>query len=792
MTVKRLLLITALIGGAAGLAGASNTMDLRGVTYNVDTVFHAKVGPGTTQTQLRLTASSNPLDVYYLTVDRSVPGVTIRSVCAKDMVAGTATTTNMAKSHTKAGEAFFAGCNADFFTTSGTATNGTSKVGSPSTACTVDREIYKTGNSNYQFSVDVNNVARVCRLNYYTGTATLADKVTLFKGVNVLSPANGITLYTPRYWGSANQNDYAGAIWQVAARMVDGDQFVAGGTFRLEVTSEPDSLGDMKIPTDGYIISGRGTSTSGCNTSALDFVGALKPGDIVTFVNTTLTPEGESIQPVTVVSGNPKNVGGGATLDTEGERGDASARHPRTSIGVSQTGDSIFMMVIDGRIPRSVGVTTSMLADVMRYAGAYEAVNLDGGGSSTLYTQALGVRNHCSDGWERAVGNAVFAVLEAPDDDQIAEIRFADWRKTMPALGVYTPTIYAYNKYGKMVSNNLKGYSLSCEGGHASDDGQSLVATAGGYYPLIARYGDLTASIPLTVGSVDNIAARYTDIVLDASRVYSVELQSMVDEQIMPVEPSLFTWTTSDPAVVSVDEQGRVRGLKEGTATVTAGCGDVKCTVNVTVQTVDAKVLPVDMAHDPAGWTVTTTGVNKPALTAIDNGLAFDFTLSSTRGPSVTAKFNQPMRSLPIGVQIRINPTQTKVSKVTVNLKAANGARAVSVARAVDLEADKETVLTFTPDEFEFDPAGDIGIYPIEFASVGFAVSGATKTDYRVEIPGIEALYDDASLGGIADITVDADARRANRWYNLQGQPVTNPAAPGVYIAPNGDKRIIR
>ena len=50
-----------------------------------------------------------------------------------------------------------------------------------------------------------------------------------------------------------------------------------------------------------------------------------------------------------IVSGNPKNIGGGVNLNSEGERGDASARHPRTGIGVSADGNTIVMMVIDGR-----------------------------------------------------------------------------------------------------------------------------------------------------------------------------------------------------------------------------------------------------------------------------------------------------------------------------------------------------------------------------------------------------------------------------------------------------------
>lgn len=452
---KSLLLVLsaasiALMPTDANAGRYTKTIDIRGVEYKLDTVFHAKVGPGTTQTQLQLTGPTSNLQVFYLTIDKTTPGVSMRAVCATDKVGGTATPSSMAKSKTVDGLTYFAGTNGDFYSTSGNATNGSSFVGRPTTSCTVDREVYKTSNSNYQFTIDTEGKAYVGRLNYYTGTATIGDKVTLYKGVNVMSPSNGITIYTPRYFGTTNNTDRAENCAEVTAKLVEGDNFYAGGKYRMEITSTATSDGDRAIPSDGFVIHGNGTSTSGCNTGALDFVNSLQVGDIVEFDQIILLGD-QRIYPAQIVSGNPKNVGGGETLDTESERGDASALHPRTSLGVSQTGDSIIMMVIDGRSAQSAGVRTSMLADVMRYAGAYEALNVDGGGSSTLYTQGLGVRNNCSDGKERAVGNAIFAVLEAPEDDVVAEIQFKDWVMEAPKYGAYTPTIYAYNKYGKMI-----------------------------------------------------------------------------------------------------------------------------------------------------------------------------------------------------------------------------------------------------------------------------------------------------------------------------------------------------
>ena len=60
-------------------------------------------------------------------------------------------------------------------------------------------------------------------------------------------------------------------------------------------------------------------------------------------------------------------------------------RHPRTAAGVADGGNTLILLVADGRRPgHSDGLTLAELADVMRLAGATDALNLDGGGSATM------------------------------------------------------------------------------------------------------------------------------------------------------------------------------------------------------------------------------------------------------------------------------------------------------------------------------------------------------------------------------------------------------------------------
>lgn len=70
-----------------------------------------------------------------------------------------------------------------------------------------------------------------------------------------------------------------------------------------------------------------------------------------------------------------------------------SDRHPRTVIGTDDNGYA-YLMVIDGRFPEGIGTTISETAQVARMVGMTEAINLDGGGSSTLWLEGKGVLSH--------------------------------------------------------------------------------------------------------------------------------------------------------------------------------------------------------------------------------------------------------------------------------------------------------------------------------------------------------------------------------------------------------------
>jgi len=101
-------------------------------------------------------------------------------------------------------------------------------------------------------------------------------------------------------------------------------------------------------------------------------------------------------------------MGGGPILLSQGQITPAAAgtaRHPRTAIGFNR--EHVFLVVVDGRQPAlSVGMGHRELAALMLRLGCTEALNLDGGGSSTMWVAGK-IVNSPSDGAERPVGNGL-------------------------------------------------------------------------------------------------------------------------------------------------------------------------------------------------------------------------------------------------------------------------------------------------------------------------------------------------------------------------------------------------
>jgi exopolysaccharide biosynthesis protein len=148
-----------------------------------------------------------------------------------------------------------------------------------------------------------------------------------------------------------------------------------------EVVEIRQSQPPIQIPQNGYVVV---TRQSG-GERLLD---CFEIGDSID-MSVTTTPEWNSFK---------MSVTGSSMLVMDGEIPDKfsfdlpyiSKRQPRTVVGTSQDGSQLILVTVDGRQNNSIGLTQLETARLMLDLGAYNALNLDGGGSTTMVGRSLG------------------------------------------------------------------------------------------------------------------------------------------------------------------------------------------------------------------------------------------------------------------------------------------------------------------------------------------------------------------------------------------------------------------
>lgn len=117
------------------------------------------------------------------------------------------------------------------------------------------------------------------------------------------------------------------------------------------------------------------------------------------------------------VSGGPWLVRDGKIL-VDGDAEDFPAaefvakRHPRTAVGVTKD-RHLLLVTVDGRQSQSVGMSLNELAKFMLQLGAVQAMNLDGGGSTSMFVGG-GIVNGPSDGTLRPIADSLLLYADEP------------------------------------------------------------------------------------------------------------------------------------------------------------------------------------------------------------------------------------------------------------------------------------------------------------------------------------------------------------------------------------------
>jgi exopolysaccharide biosynthesis protein len=187
----------------------------------------------------------------------------------------------------------------------------------------------------------------------------------------------------------------------------DGIEFVVR---KNKVVGIFDGKGSSEIPADGFVISASGKKRE-------EFLRLLRKRTKVSEVTSyTITMDGSSKPNMfgpaeDVIGGVPQLIKNGKIEITwEQEKSSkefVETRHPRTAVAKLKDG-KFLMVTVDGRqAGYSVGMNLNELAAFLLELGATDAMNLDGGGSTTMFLDGKIVNKPSDKEGERSVGDAI-------------------------------------------------------------------------------------------------------------------------------------------------------------------------------------------------------------------------------------------------------------------------------------------------------------------------------------------------------------------------------------------------
>ncbi len=389
----------------AGGGPGSGTADASAPVRPAPTAYAAKktiVAPGVTWTHIADPAGPWTADVAAINL-RSC-GCELRHVRAKDSLVAREKVSAMAA---RQPARVFAAINGDFFNVrTGENENNQVIAGEWWKGMRGSDSPYDAfANVRTHFAVDARGRPMMDRF-VLDGTAIHGPDAVPVLAVNFLprSGAETSVLFTDRMGETPRDSarPLAEAPLRFAARRGDTVVYVQYGAVRRR--------GGNAIPAGTAVLAAYGPRAS--------TVARFAPGDTVRIVlrAASRAGEGPDISPALLLGGWPRilkdgrNVAARAAWSEGTLSSNAEARHPRSAVGFSRDSATLYLVTVDGRQASSVGMTLIELADFLRKLGAWDAMNFDGGGSTTLVVDGKVVNSPSDPAGERPVGNALLVV----------------------------------------------------------------------------------------------------------------------------------------------------------------------------------------------------------------------------------------------------------------------------------------------------------------------------------------------------------------------------------------------
>ncbi|MDD9268120.1 phosphodiester glycosidase family protein [Paenibacillus sp. GCM10023248] len=382
-----------------------------------------------------------------------------------------------------------------------------------------------------------------------TRTVTIKGKTSSITHINRLRSTDALVLYTEDYYTSTMTNELGD---EVVLDIVEGD-VKSGQTMKLQVAEIRKDRGNSALTAGQVVLSAAGNSRA--------ILAGLQVGDELS-ASFELEAAWRNAQLV---------IGGSELLVKDGivQPNSDTAVHPRSAIGVKADG-TIVMFEVDGRAPGfSEGVQLQELGQLMKSLGVVQALNLDGGGSSTVVVKLPGqtarqVMNRPSDGGERKTANGLLLVNKAPEGAASKLVVQPNFERVLAGSSVNFQSYAVDNAGHPAAYAGERSWRMDPMSGTIDGTGKFTAGTAPGISELTVSGSGLEAG-KATVEVVDELTQlKFPDAVQTFASGKSAVLSviALRDGQVVRADNSQLSWRVEGP-IGTIDASGTFTATNE-------------------------------------------------------------------------------------------------------------------------------------------------------------------------------------------------------------------------------------
>lgn len=710
-----LLLLIKSINSQAGF------IDIMGVNKQIDTLEYRIIGPGIEY--IRLYLPEYPIAAYLMVVDLNNPYNFIETFQAQNHLGKTEAMTSAYTRLDAENHRTIAGVNGNFWVVS-PQNPPPELLGQPHSGAILNGEILTEPNDWNRFGstpeeraqeigfvlMDKTKKLMVDDL-YFSGKVKIEDGSEYqISNVNRMRYDNQLVFYNSYLGiGSTTHTDDSGI--EVFIKLSDKDKWDVNEDIECEVSRIIKDKGKNTLEEGEVVLSGHGY--------ARDFLEKLSIGDkLIVNMGIFTRLKNEAIAVDQLITGNALVAIDGELTWRNYREAYNNQLYPRTGIGSSKDGKTLYMIVID-KGAGSVGASTETMCEILKHYGASNISSMDGGGSAQMMIEG-NIVNKPADGKERPVANGWFLFHNTPNDTQLTNLMFYDFKLEIPSYSSYRPTILGYNQYGVLIDQNVQNYTLSCspEIGEISPEGLFIAGSTESTGVLTASFNGITVSKEIKIIKA-NLSLKNKSILIDGKREYPIEVLSTVGEKTLNVAPSTLFWEIENPAICELNN-GVLKGLANGNTKIKGKIADFEDEFSVTVEIPESCEFISDKFLT-SEWILSSANqlsaqLNTENLPANwEHGAAVNFVYKAGRAPFIKMTNQKALYSLPDTIKFTINAGAVPIDRLILNFRTnKSSSLTFKEYNAIPQNQDFEIAIAF--DEL-FDTK-DIAIYPIYFDNI--------------------------------------------------------------------------